>query len=111
VEKTSVEGVVGSTRRIIPIHHMPQLPTLIPTNHGPIVMHMGMMPIIVLHFTQNYDKANHIRLIQVRANIWGRARRGKVQPIKVDAPPNSLKDSNVSMKVKQRKKKELGCVP
>jgi hypothetical protein len=87
---------------------MPQLPTLIPTNHGPIVMHMGMMPIIVLHFTQNYDNANHIRLILVSANILGKARRGKVQPIKVYTLPNSSKDSNVIMKVKTIKEKRVG---
>jgi hypothetical protein len=88
VEKTSVGGVVGFTRRIIPIHHMPQLSTLIPTNHVPIVIHMGMMSIIVLHFTQNYDKAINITLILIRPNVLGRARRGKVQPTKVDTPPH-----------------------
>jgi hypothetical protein len=88
VEKTSVGGVVGFTRRIIPIHHMPQLSTLIPTNHVPIVIHMGMMLIIILHFTQNYDKAINITPILIRANVLGRARRGKVQPTKVDTPPN-----------------------
>jgi hypothetical protein len=51
VEKKNV-GVVGFIRKtIVPIHHKPQLPTLIPTNHVPIVMHMGMMPIIASHFT------------------------------------------------------------
>jgi hypothetical protein len=78
VEKTSVGGVVGFTKRTIPIHRMPQLPTLIPTNHVPIVMHMGMMLFIALHFTQNYHKAIHITPILIRANVLGRFIRGKV---------------------------------
>jgi hypothetical protein len=49
---------------------------------------MGMMSIIVLHFTQNYDKAINITLILIRPNVLGRARRGKVQPTKVDTPPH-----------------------
>jgi hypothetical protein len=52
VEKTNVGGVVDFIRRrTIPIHHKPQLPTLILASHVPIIMHMGMMPIIVSHFT------------------------------------------------------------
>jgi hypothetical protein len=52
VEKTNVGGVVDLIRRrTIPIHHKPQLPTLILASHVPIIMHMGMMPIIVSHFT------------------------------------------------------------
>jgi hypothetical protein len=51
---------------------------------------MGMMLIIILHFIQNYDNANHITPILVKAKVLGRAIKGKVQPSKVDAPPNSL---------------------
>jgi len=54
------------------------IPTLIPANHVPIVMYMGMMLIIVSHFTQNYGKANHKTLMPVRAKVLGRAKKGKV---------------------------------
>jgi hypothetical protein len=37
-------------KKQIPIHHRPQLPTLILAIHVPIIMHMNKMPIIVLHF-------------------------------------------------------------
>jgi hypothetical protein len=54
VERTNVRSVVGfKKRKTVPIHHKPQPPTLIPTNHVSIVMHMGMMPIIASQFTQN----------------------------------------------------------
>jgi len=44
VEKTNVGGVVSLTRkRIVPIDHMLELPTLISTSHVPIVIHMGMI--------------------------------------------------------------------
>jgi hypothetical protein len=83
VEKTNVGSVVAFTRRkIIPIHHKPQLPTLIPTNHVPIVMHMGMMSIIVSHFTHNYDKVNHKTSMLARVKVLGKVRRGKVWPTK-----------------------------
>jgi hypothetical protein len=59
VEKTNVGGVVGFIRKtIVKIHHKPQPPTLIPTSHAPIAIHMGMMLIITPHFTQNYNKAS-----------------------------------------------------
>jgi hypothetical protein len=45
MEKTNVMGFIK--RKIVPIHHMPQLPTLMAIKDIPIVMHMGMMPIIV----------------------------------------------------------------
>jgi len=32
----------------------PKLPTLIQASHVPIVMHMGIMSIIILHLTHNY---------------------------------------------------------
>jgi hypothetical protein len=87
VERTNVGGVVGFIRRkIVLIHHKPQLPTLIPTNHVPIVMHMGMMPIIASHFTQNYGKASHKTPMPIRAKVMGRAKRGKVQLIKGQPP-------------------------
>jgi hypothetical protein len=39
VERKNVGGVVGFTRRMtIPIHHKPQFPILIPTNHVPIIV-------------------------------------------------------------------------
>jgi hypothetical protein len=79
MERTNVGGVVGLIRRrIIPIHHKSQLATIIPTNHVPIVMHMGMMPIIISHFTQSYGKANHRTPMSVRTKVLGRAKRGKV---------------------------------
>jgi hypothetical protein len=79
VERTSVRGVVGLTRRrTVPIHHKPQLPALIPANHVPIVVHMGMMLIIASHFTYNYNKANHQTPMPVRAKVLGRTKKGKV---------------------------------
>jgi hypothetical protein len=85
VERTNIKSVVGLTRRrIVPIHHKPQLPTLIPTNHVPIVMHMGMMLIIASDFTHNYNKANH------RTPMLIRAKRGKVQLAK-GQPSSQLK--------------------
>jgi hypothetical protein len=62
---------------IVPIHHMPQLPTLIPTKDVPIVMHMGMTPIIVLHITQNYGRVNHRTPMPIRAKVLGRVKTGK----------------------------------
>jgi hypothetical protein len=41
-------------------------------------MHMGMMPIIASHFTQNYGKANHKTPILVRTKVLGREKIGKV---------------------------------
>jgi hypothetical protein len=69
-------------KKIVPIHHRSQLPTLIPTNHVPIVMHMGMMSIIVLHFTQNYCKANYKIPMLIKIKVLGRVKRGKVRPTK-----------------------------
>ncbi len=82
---------MGLTRKkIIPIHHMPQLPTLIPTNHVPIIMHMGMMLIIASHFTQNYGKAKHKIPMPIKAKVLGKVKREKVQPTK-GRPPSQLK--------------------
>ncbi len=79
MEKTNVGGVVGFTRRrIVPIHHMPQLPTLIQASHVPITMYMGMMPIIASHLTQSYGKANHRTPMLIRAKVLARAKRGKL---------------------------------
>jgi hypothetical protein len=51
VEKKNVGGVMGFIiRTIIPIYHKPQLPTLIPTNHVPIIV-MG---------TKNYKNRNYV---------------------------------------------------
>jgi hypothetical protein len=91
MERTKVGGVVGLIRRnIVPIHHKPQFPTLILISHVPIVMHMGMMLIIVSHFTQNYGKANHRIPMLIRAKVLGRTKREKVQPTK-GQPPSQLK--------------------
>jgi hypothetical protein len=91
VDKTSVGGVVGVIRRkIIPIQHMPQLPTLIHANHFPIVMHMGMMLIIVSCFTQNYDKVNHKTPMLAKAKVLGKVKRGKMWQTKY-RPPSRLK--------------------
>jgi hypothetical protein len=83
VEKKNVGNVVGLTRKMtIPIHHKPQLPTLILANHVPIVMHMGTMSIITSHFTQNYGKANHKTLMPIRAKVLQKVKKRKVQPTK-----------------------------
>jgi hypothetical protein len=74
----------------IPIHHRPQLPTLIPTIHVPIVMHMNKMPIIALHFIWNYNTTNHGTPMLVGAKVLGKARRGKMWPTNVQ-PPSQLK--------------------
>jgi len=82
--KQGVRGVVGLTRRKIdPIHHMPQPPTLIPTDHVLIVMHMGMMLIIASHFTRNYGWVNHRTLVPIWAKVLGRVRREKCGQQKV----------------------------
>jgi hypothetical protein len=47
---------------------------------------MDMMLIIVLHFTHNYGKANHKTLMLIRAKVMGRAKMGKVWPIKGQPP-------------------------
>ncbi len=57
---------------------MPQLPTLILTRDVATVMHMGMMPIIALHVTQNYGRANHRTPMLIRAKVLGRVKMGKV---------------------------------
>jgi len=93
MEKKNVGGVMGFTRRrIVPIHHMPQFPTLIQAIHVPIAMYMGMMPIIASHFTQSYGKASHKTPMLVRAKVIVRARRGKVLPTS-GQPPSQCKAS------------------
>jgi len=82
VKKTRVGGVVGLIRKNVPIHQRSQLSTLIPTNHVPIVMHMGMMLIIILHFIHNYCKANYKIPMLIKIKVLGRAKRGKVRPTK-----------------------------
>jgi hypothetical protein len=81
VEKINVGGVVGFIRnKIVKIHHKPQPLTLIPTNHAPIIMHMGMMSIITSHFTHNYDMASPKILMPIRAKVVGKVIRGNMQP-------------------------------
>jgi hypothetical protein len=58
-------------KRIALIHHMPLLLNLIPTNHVPIVMLVGMMKIIYSHHIWNYDKANHKPPMLVRKSLKG----------------------------------------
>jgi hypothetical protein len=83
VEKTSVKGVMGLTRkRIVPFHHMPQLQTFIPTNYVPITMYMGTMPIITSHFIHSYGRTSHRIPMPIKAKVLGSARKGKVLPIK-----------------------------
>ncbi len=65
-------------RRIVLIHYRPQPPTLTLISHVPIAMHMGMMSIIVSHFTHSYNKAIHRTLMLVKAKVLGKARRGNV---------------------------------
>jgi hypothetical protein len=78
VEKTNVGGVVGFIiKKIAKIHHKPQPPTLIPTSHALIAMHMGMMPIITSHFTHNYDKASPKILMPIRAKVLGKVIKGR----------------------------------
>jgi hypothetical protein len=60
----------------------PQATTSNPTNHVSIIMPKGMMPIIVLHFTHNYDRANHKTLMLIKVKVLGKAIKGKVRPIK-----------------------------
>jgi len=86
VEKIIVGGVVGLTRRrTIPIHHRPQLPTLILTNHIPIAM-----TIITSHFTQSHIIASHRTTMPIRARVQGRTKKGKVLST-MGRPPNRLK--------------------
>jgi hypothetical protein len=73
-------------KKNFPIHHRPQLPTLIPTNHVPITMYMGMMSIIASHFTQNYSRANHKTPMLIRAKVLGRARMGKMMSTRGQTP-------------------------
>jgi hypothetical protein len=47
---------------------------------------MGMMPIIALYFTHNYDKVSHKTLMQIKAKVLGRVRRGKMQLTKGRPP-------------------------
>jgi len=80
--------VVGLIRRrVVPIHHKPQLPTPIQASHVPIKMHMGMMAINVSHFTHNYGRANQRTPMPIRIKVLGRAKKGKVLPTK-GQPPN-----------------------
>jgi hypothetical protein len=81
-KKKRVGGVVGLTRNNAPIHHRSQLPTLIPTNHVPIVMHLSMMPITILHFTHNYCKANYKIPMPIKIKVLKRGKKGKVHPTK-----------------------------
>jgi len=58
-------NVVGLIkRRTTLIHYMPLPPTLIPSNHVPIVILIGMMQIIVTKYTWNYgiNNQNPIKL-------------------------------------------------
>jgi hypothetical protein len=43
-----------------------------------IAMYMDMMLIIVSHFTQSYDKANHKTRMPIKTKALGRAIKGKV---------------------------------
>jgi hypothetical protein len=51
---------------------------------------MGMMPIIVSHFTQKYGKTNHKTLIQIKVKVLEKIRMEKVQATK-GQPLNQLK--------------------
>jgi hypothetical protein len=76
-DKTIIEGVVGFIeKRTILIHRKPLLPTLIPTNHVPIVIFMCMMQIIVSHFIQSCNKVNHKSQMPIKA------KKGGVHPTK-----------------------------
>jgi hypothetical protein len=79
MEKTNVEGVVGHIKnKIVFTHLKPSLPTLILTNHLPIITHMDMMWIIVSHYIQSCDMANHKPQMLKRAKDLGKFKRGKV---------------------------------
>jgi hypothetical protein len=76
MEKTNVEGVVGHIKnKIVSTHLKPSPPTIILTNHLPILTHMDMMWIIVSHYM-----ANHKPQMLRRARDLGKFKKGKVQP-------------------------------
>jgi hypothetical protein len=53
MEKTNVEGVVGHIKNKIVLTQLKlSPPTLILTNHLPIITHMDMMSIIVSHYSR-----------------------------------------------------------
>ncbi len=68
---------------------MPQLPTLIPINHVPIVMHMGMMSIIASHLTQNYNKVNHKTSMLARGKVLGKSKGEKCDQQNIDHQADS----------------------
>jgi hypothetical protein len=59
-------------KRIGLIYHKPLLLNLIPTNHVPIVILVGMMQIIDSHHIWNYDKVNHKPPMLVRVSVMGK---------------------------------------
>ncbi len=68
------KAVVGLIRRRTTlIHYMPLPPTLIPTNHVPIVIFIGTMQIIVSHYIWNYgiNKQNLVlHHIDIMGVVW-----------------------------------------
>jgi hypothetical protein len=81
MDKTNVEGVVGHIKnKIVSTHLKPSLPTLILTNHLPIITHMDMMWIIVSHYIQSCDMANHKLQMLRRAMDLKKFKKEKVQP-------------------------------
>ncbi len=51
---------------------------------------MGMMSIIVSHFTQSYGRANHKTLMPIKAKVLGKVVKRKARLTK-GRPPNQLK--------------------
>jgi hypothetical protein len=79
MEKTNVEGVVGHIKnKIVSAQLKPSPPTLILTNHLPIITHMDMMWIIVSHYIRSCDMANHKPQMLKKARHLGKFKRGKV---------------------------------
>jgi hypothetical protein len=66
----SVMGFIE--KKIALIHHKPLLLNLIPTNHVPIIILVGMMQIIDSHHISNYDKVNHRPPMLVRVRVTGK---------------------------------------
>jgi hypothetical protein len=59
-------------KRTTLIHHKPLPPTLILANHILTATLMGMLRIIVSHFTQNYDINNHKLPMMLKDKVLGR---------------------------------------
>jgi len=82
---TNVESVMSPIRRRIALIPFKPLPsTLILINHFPILILMGMIKIIVSHYTQNYGiKYNYKLLMLTKDMIPRKTIKGKVPSTRV----------------------------